>query len=169
MAWLVCSWPSASTVAGSTPAKSVDFPDVKNRQRPFRMIIRHLKISLERLFGLGALGKLNFSTGCKYSYDVATPIIVNGKPVTRFDKYPFLVGLVDDTNDIFCGGVIISSTFILTASHCITIDGWKYKRIYNLQRRLRQLVIKFRTDPSHTTSVNIVLFHGLSRVTKSTG
>ncbi|GFW17085.1 hypothetical protein TNCV_2762091 [Trichonephila clavipes] len=27
---------------------------------------------------------------CKYPYDVATPIIVNGKLVTRFDKYPFL-------------------------------------------------------------------------------
>ncbi|GFX39723.1 hypothetical protein TNCV_2104671 [Trichonephila clavipes] len=38
--------------------KSVDFPVAKNRQRPCRMNMRHVKNPLECPFGLGALGKI---------------------------------------------------------------------------------------------------------------
>ncbi|GFV66063.1 hypothetical protein TNCV_1440701 [Trichonephila clavipes] len=38
----------------------VDFHDAENRQRPCRMIMRHLKNPLEHPFGLGALGKIKF-------------------------------------------------------------------------------------------------------------
>ncbi|GFU83659.1 hypothetical protein TNCV_1411971 [Trichonephila clavipes] len=40
--------------------KSVDFHDAENRQRPCRMIMRHVKNCLECLFGFGALGKIKF-------------------------------------------------------------------------------------------------------------
>ncbi|GFV72982.1 hypothetical protein TNCV_1734501 [Trichonephila clavipes] len=40
--------------------KSVDFHDAENRQRPCRMIMRHVKNPLECPFGLGALGKIKF-------------------------------------------------------------------------------------------------------------
>ncbi|GFY57655.1 vitamin K-dependent protein C [Trichonephila inaurata madagascariensis] len=51
------------------------------------------------------------------------PIIAGGTKVKRFDKYPFEAAIIEaDSETIYCGGVIISSKFILTAAHCLTND-----------------------------------------------
>jgi len=48
--------------------------------------------------------------------------IVGGKEIAPY-SWPFLVQLSrggsDEIQDIFCGGAVISSTFILTAAHCL--------------------------------------------------
>ncbi|GFR24088.1 vitamin K-dependent protein C [Trichonephila clavata] len=61
---------------------------------------------------------------------IGRQIIAGGTKIKRFDKYPFEVAIIDVKSDItYCGGMIISSKFILTAAHCITKEMAKTKSI----------------------------------------
>ncbi|CAL1299480.1 unnamed protein product, partial [Larinioides sclopetarius] len=44
--------------------------------------------------------------------------VINGRPVKPVYKYPWIVALIVG-NKIMCGGALISSTFVMTASHCV--------------------------------------------------
>ncbi|KAH1015089.1 hypothetical protein HUJ05_012867, partial [Dendroctonus ponderosae] len=44
---------------------------------------------------------------------------ITGGHETRVNEYPAMVGLVDATRRIYCGGTIISNTYVLTAAHCV--------------------------------------------------
>lgn len=56
------------------------------------------------------------------------PFIVGGNTVSNWSQYPYQVGLVLKTGNFadgafaeqFCGGVAVSSNWILTAAHCVT-------------------------------------------------
>ncbi|GBM58653.1 Serine protease 38 [Araneus ventricosus] len=45
--------------------------------------------------------------------------VINGRVVKPVYKYPWIVSLSRSPYGIYCGGAIISATFILTAGHCL--------------------------------------------------
>jgi len=47
-----------------------------------------------------------------------TSIVVNGKDVNTNERYPWLVALRTASGHHFCGGALISDSWILTAAHC---------------------------------------------------
>ena len=56
------------------------------------------------------------------------PEIVNGSEVSPEGKYPFLVALVraNNANEFsgeFCGGAIVTASWVLTAAHCVEGSG----------------------------------------------
>ncbi len=48
--------------------------------------------------------------------DVVRPTVVGGQPAPR--AYPFMVALLDEDGDRFCGGVLVAPRWVLTAGHC---------------------------------------------------
>ncbi|CAG9810111.1 unnamed protein product [Chironomus riparius] len=47
-----------------------------------------------------------------------TPLIVEGENFNR-GSYPWMAVLINKTNDVHCGGVLVSRRKVLTAAHCI--------------------------------------------------
>ena len=45
-------------------------------------------------------------------------IVINGREVTNTNVHPWLVGLRTKYGNNFCGGSLISSKWVLTATHC---------------------------------------------------
>ncbi|KAL7013625.1 hypothetical protein ACKWTF_015494 [Chironomus riparius] len=44
--------------------------------------------------------------------------IIGGKSITR-GAFPWIAALVDDNNEFFCGGTVVSDQKVVTAAHCI--------------------------------------------------
>ncbi|GFR32765.1 peptidase S1 domain-containing protein, partial [Trichonephila clavata] len=58
--------------------------------------------------------------GCQLMPDPRSPIIAGGKKVRNFGNYPFMAAIIRKNREkIFCGGMLISSKFILTAGYCV--------------------------------------------------
>ncbi|CAL1264834.1 unnamed protein product [Larinioides sclopetarius] len=51
-------------------------------------------------------------------------MVMNGKKVKDPTKYPWIVSFIEKKNPkhLFCGGVLISLKFVITAGHCVDIE-----------------------------------------------
>merc|ERR1711892_1396008 len=65
--------------------------------------------------------KIDQTCTCGISSDLMQRIV--GGIVSEKNRWPWMVTLDDRDGNHYCGGSIISSRFILTAAHCINING----------------------------------------------
>jgi trypsin len=77
------------------------------------MIARRLKAAL--LAALAASAFLVVATA------PPSEAVINGSAAAE-GAYPFMAALQDGTGFTFCGGSVISSTWVLTAAHCVVDD-----------------------------------------------
>ncbi len=59
--------------------------------------------------------------GCGVHEKLLTRIV--GGRQAETDEWPWMAALLNDVNDLFCGGVLITNQHVLTAAHCV------YKRV----------------------------------------
>ncbi|GFU16809.1 hypothetical protein TNCV_923121 [Trichonephila clavipes] len=89
VAWLVFRWPSAPKVAGSTPALVGGFSWYRKSTAAMSYDHTTCKRSQECLFGLGALGKINFEYRFASSELMCLPLGGKlGVKITCGDWYP---------------------------------------------------------------------------------
>ncbi|XP_040067979.1 chymotrypsinogen B-like [Ixodes scapularis] len=62
-------------------------------------------------------GTLEIDCGRRQQEDIVSERIVNGT-TARPDHWPWMVGLYDANDTLYCGGVLISRQHVLTAAHC---------------------------------------------------
>ena len=55
--------------------------------------------------------------GCGVHEKVLTRIVGGRQADT--DEWPWMAALLNDVNDLFCGGVLITNQHVLTAAHCV--------------------------------------------------
>uniref|UniRef100_A0A6B0VBU7 Putative serine protease n=1 Tax=Ixodes ricinus TaxID=34613 RepID=A0A6B0VBU7_IXORI len=58
-----------------------------------------------------------FRCGRRHLRNTVSERIVNGT-VAKPDSWPWMVGLYNENDTLYCGGVLISNLFVLTAAHC---------------------------------------------------
>ncbi len=79
-----------------------------------------------RFLGLGsaALVAVMFAASGQASAGVSSDFVVGGSPAQE-GSWPWQVRLFDtfDVNSGFCGGSLIADQWVLTAAHCVVVDG----------------------------------------------
>lgn len=67
--------------------------------------------------------------GRENSLEARAAHVINGRPVTGVEEFPFVVDLSASDSDIssqrFCTGSIVHESLVMTAAHCVLNDGYR--------------------------------------------